>query len=845
MDSTAERFQEVKRLFDAALERSPETRDAFLDAECGPDTVLRQEVAELLAAAHEDDDPFEAPAPAAFARLPEDPAEAMIGRRIGVYEVTGLIGFGGMGAVYEAVRADDTYQKRVAIKLIKRGMDTDLAVRRFKHERQILANLNHRNIAALLDGGVTEDGRPYFVMEYVEGEPITGYCDRQRLSVQARVELFRQVCNAVEHAHRNLVVHRDLKPGNILVAADGTVKLLDFGIAKLLGEEESPESAPLTRGGFRALTPEYASPEMVRGEPITTAADVYGLGVVLFELLAGRRPFRFDQLTLSGIEELVCRTPAPKPSTLATEQMAWIAGSKSTGRLAKQLAGDLDTIVQMALRKEPERRYPSVEALSEDLKRYLQGLPVSAQRDRWSYRSLKFARRHPIPLATGVLLLASVVTGLLVTTATARRAERERARAQQINDFLIGMLQSPDPEVDGRHVTVVQLLDSAAHRVATELADQPETLAEIQSTLGYSYLALGQVAEAEQQIKASLAIRRELYGERDDRIIILLNNLANTYDARGSFLQADSVLTLATSLYRRSGTDRDTLYALLADNLGRVKDNLGDFAASERYHRESVEIQREVHGTEHEAYLIAVNNLAVTLGNLGRWAEAVPMHREAVVVGRKVFGNDRPELAGLLSALAGALDLNGETSAADSAFREAIDISRRTLGPEHPTHAWTQIGYASMLVDDGRYEDGIRVCREILANRGGSLTDEHPAIGAALLMLGRSLGATGDQEGAGRALEEAVEVRRRVLPAGHWLIASAEVNLGELWLQTGQDAKARPLLEQAAKVLAETRGETQVRTQLALKLLGDAYERTGRPEQASAVRARLVDEPTP
>jgi serine/threonine protein kinase len=397
----AEQYQQVKQVFNRALGLSPDERPAFLDQAVGDQPALRSAVEKLLAA-HDCADSFiETPAFefAAEWLIPE--ASALVeGERIGPYRMVREIGRGGMGAVYLAERADDQYRKQVAIKLVRRGLDTAEILRRFLAERQILANLDHPNIARLLDGSTTEDGLPYIAMEYVEGLPLVDYCDRHALAITERLKLFRTVCSAVHYAHQNLVIHRDLKPGNILVTTDGVPKLLDFGIAKVFRAEAQDGDA--TRTELRALTPEYASPEQLRGERVTTASDVYSLGVILYQLLTGLRPYQFK--TADPMERLrtICDQQPEKPSAAVEARM------KNESRKAKAarfhpaspglhpaaLRGDLDNIVLMAMRKEPQRRYSSVEQFADDLRRHLENLPVLARKDTFAYRAAKLIRRN-------------------------------------------------------------------------------------------------------------------------------------------------------------------------------------------------------------------------------------------------------------------------------------------------------------------------------------------------------------------------------------------------------------------------------------------------------------------
>ena len=404
-------WERVQEIFLEAADLCPSERVPFLDVACGGDAGLRLDVEALLREDAEGVAALDATIQNAAASLLEEPL--LTGARLGPYRVIEEIGRGGMGSVYLAERDDDEYRKRVAIKVVKRGMDTDEVLHRFRHERQILAGLEHPYIARLIDGGTTPDGRPFFVMEYVNGEPIHSYCSSHKLNLESRLRLFLRVCEAVSHAHGALVVHRDLKPGNILVTAEGLPKLVDFGVAKLLDSGDDPGLTATIYGGG-PLTPEYASPEQVRGLPVTTASDAYALGAILYELLTGTRAQKIDTHTPAEIDRVVCETQPPRPSSVA-----------------RGLNSDLDNIVLMAMRKECERRYQSVEQLSADIVRYLSGRPVTARQDSFTYRARKFMRRHRLAVTAAALLFGSLVAGVVVSMDEARKAETARQSADR------------------------------------------------------------------------------------------------------------------------------------------------------------------------------------------------------------------------------------------------------------------------------------------------------------------------------------------------------------------------------------------------------------------------------
>jgi len=507
-----ERWQQVKDALQEALQLPPAQRKLYLDKACDGDRLLRDEIESLLSETDPGTERFLQSTLATVADLGDD--GACVGRQVGSYEIIEMIGEGGMGTVYRAARADQQYQKQVAIKIVKQGFDTPFAVARFRAERQILANLEHPNIARLLDGGTTENGLPYVVMELVEGQPIDEYCNARTLSVEDRLRLFRTVCLAVQYAHQHLVVHRDLKPGNILVTADGTPKLLDFGIAKILDTGSLPGGAEPTIGFMRMLTPEYASPEQVRGETVTTASDVYSLGVILFLLLTGRHPYPYDSRSADAIVRAVCETEPPKPSTAArqTEEAAargrtkqtsrkeeLSTGGKSSGRLSKRLRGDLDNIALMALRKDPQRRYASAEQLAGDIQRHLEKLPVVARKDTARYRAAKFMTRHKIGVAATTLVVILLVAALLIAVHEAKVAQEQRARAErrfndvrQLANSLIFEIHDKIQDLPGS-TEVRKLLVERALSYLDSLAQEPGSEPSLRRELAAAYVKVGDV----------------------------------------------------------------------------------------------------------------------------------------------------------------------------------------------------------------------------------------------------------------------------------------------------------------------------------------------------------------
>jgi predicted Ser/Thr protein kinase/tetratricopeptide (TPR) repeat protein len=571
---TPERWQQVKALFNEALEREGAARAAFLAERCGDDPELRNEVESLLATLDEAGDSFEKPAiEFAAEAFAGDSAASMVGEHIGSYRLVREVGRGGMGTVYEAVRADETFRKRVAIKVVRREMATDSVVRRFRHERQILAGLDHPNIAGLLDGGVTHDGRPWFAMEYVDGQPIDEYCNANLLSTRQRVEIFLEVCEAVQYAHRNLIVHRDLKPRNILVTPSGQPKLLDFGIAKLLGDNTADEAPQVTRAGDLFLTPDYACPEQIRGGSITTASDVYSLGIILYELLTGMRLYRLEGRSLQEIVRTITEEEPVKPS-VAVARAQQIAGI-NVERLRRRLAGDLDSIVMQAMRKEPDQRYSSVEQLAEDLRRYLEGRPVLAIAGSLSYRARKFIRRHAAAVAAVLLVILTLAGGIVATLSQARRAEAERARAESRFEDVRGLANSILFEI---HDSIAELPGATATRAllisrATEYLDRLSRQSSgdpaLQREIAAAYVRLGQV-----QGQPTSA------------------NLGDLNAARASYHKA---LSLAQDLLLANPDDKEArrTLALAHERLGDVESWSGHLPEGVAHAREALKAWRQ------------------------------------------------------------------------------------------------------------------------------------------------------------------------------------------------------------------------------------------------------------
>ncbi len=680
-----ERWQQAKELLDQVLDLPAKDRQAFLQSACGDDPELFDEVSKLLAASEPAWDILEGPAANLIPNPDPDIAvlEGLEGTSIDAYRLVRLRGVGGMGVVYEAERTGDL-TGRVALKLIKRGMDSALVGRRFRQEREILARLSHPNIANFIDGGVTEDGQPYFVMELVDAEPITLYSERYELSMPARVRLFLQVLEAVAFAHRNLVVHRDVKPSNVLVGEGGRVKLLDFGVAKVLGDDDEPD-ATITRIGGRVLTPSYSSPEQVRGEPVTTAADVYSLGVVLYELLVGQKPFDLDTRPLSEVQRVVSFEEPTRPSTAVTTSDApRSSGRRSVSRrLSQQLSGDLDAIVLKALRKDPAKRYASAQEFHDDLCRYLDGEPVLARRGTFTYRAAKLLSRHPTAATTvGALLVASAVGGgLLARQADEARFQRERAeeRVEDVRELVNTLLFDVHDAVaglPGSTAARLLILEAAGERLAevqSDLPDDPDLLEQL--AVGFRRLgdvqgreagpSMGDVTSALASYRQALPLATRAV-ELDPTNYARLRNLglvheriASSLASTGSIADGVGEARLAQAIYEQIAgafpdSVRHQLTAVIGQinlsdleghpgfpNLGRTKEaTLGYQEAAARLEREPL-ASSESYGVRRFRGLVQER-----LGRMLRLEDRLPEAREAYLASlatRETLYEEAPE----------------------------------------------------------------------------------------------------------------------------------------------------------------------------------------------------------
>ena len=775
----------------------PEARwPAYLAEVCEGDPQMRQAVEARIAG------DWEAP----FSNRPfaekQDFPPLQQGTRLGEYTIVRKLGHGGMGTVY---LAQHPYQKEVALKILKRGMDTDHFLARFHRERTILAELKHPNIARLLDAGATADGLPYFVMEYLDGMDIRDYVHQHQCTIKACIKLFLKVCAAVSFAHQNLVVHRDLKPSNILVSGDGAPKLLDFGIAKLLQHDDSAPSSK-TATHLRLMTPEYASPEQLRGQTHATSSDIYSLGVLLFELLTGRRPFTTKEAQGKSFEKLVCGRPAPKPSEVLTDSDFECIPAPATPHLArsiskkrrKQLKGDLDTILLKALRKEPNRRYSSVDHLAEDLQRYLNGLPVKARKDTFFYRSSKFVRRHKLGLVSSLILAL-----LPLTFATARLMERqetiiqknlamrERDKWERTTQFLMHLFELSDPlKNQGASITARELLDRAAAQLDGDLEAEFQVRADFMTTIGKVYIHLGQYEAAQEILEKSLKIQKADPELNPLDMVPALQALGQVHLKTWTCETGLAFLEQAKAL--QSTDSRIPVLELAKTNmlLAQAYTNLSRFPEAEALARDVLALREKTFGLDHPQVAEVLETLSVIVGAQGRHRESETIMRRDMAIREKAYGKDHPELLATLNNLAMYLKKAGDYNEAEILFKRAIGIMEHHYQPDHPDLAFAYYGLASNYGAQGRFEEAAPLYEKAVAIAEKTLKPDALVYTLYLNNWGNVLRGLKQYDRAEALIRKALAIRVETMGSNSPWVGNSRDHLGQVLREKGQLGEA-------------------------------------------------------
>lgn len=806
--------------------------------------------------------------------------------RIGPYRILEPLGEGGMAVVYLAEQHEPV-QRRVALKMIKLGMDTREVVRRFESERQTLAVLNHPNIAQVYDGGATVEGRPYFVMEYVDGEPIGRYCAAQRLTVRERLKLLVDVCAAVQHAHLKGLIHRDLKPSNLLVVSQESAplpKVIDFGIAKAVSAEDDPATM-LTRLGQAVGTPHYMSPEQFAGRDVDSRTDIYSLGVLLYELLAGVRPFELDGVPEHALGYRVSRQAVATPSARLgqlEDTREDVAAERRTDfhGLRRTLRGDLDLIVMKAMARDRDERYPTANALATDLQRYLDDEPILARRPSTGYQLRRFARRNRVAVAAAGVAALALLSGTVLATVGMLRARdagetarQEAEKAREVSSFLVELFEVSNPsESLGNTITAREVLDTAASRIGEELDERPAVKAAMMATMSEVYKNLGLYAEALPLAESALAMRRALSADPEEiadsldqlgdlrrktgqfetagelhlealavrrrhpqsvpRFVRTLEHLAETHFVLGEYDKSAALFEEALSLVADREDEHALLIAEISSNLGAVKHSAGDFERSEPYHRRAIALYRRELDGAHPDMATAANNLAAMLKAQGRLEEAEPLYREALAGYETVFPDAHPLTANATNNLAMLLYRKGEHEEAIELLGEALAMYRDLVGNEHPQIATVTNNLGSVLASAGRYDDALRVQREALALRERILPQGHRSFASSHESIAITLTGMRRYREAEDAARSAIGMHGAALGEDHWRVARARGTLGAALAGLERYAEAEPLLLESYESMAkkfELDSETMI---LARGRLRELYEAWDKPELA-------------
>jgi serine/threonine protein kinase len=778
-------------------------------------------------------------------KTPLKPVEASLaGVVIGAYTLKSNIGHGGMGSVWLASRSDGRYEGQVAVKLLNAALVGRGGEERFRREGTILARLAHPNIARLIDAGVSNTGQPYLVLELVEGSHLDQYCDHARLSVEERVRLFLDVQSAVAHAHANLIVHRDLKPSNVLVAADGRVKLLDFSIAKLI---EDNGVSRLTREAGSAMTPKYAAPEQVNNGPITTATDVYSLGVLLYELLSGRHPAGPEPKSPAEFARAIAEDDGVKVSAAvglaSATDAAQIASCRSTTpeRLQRALRGDLDTILGKALKKDPAERYASVAEFADDLRRHVDHQPISARPDAMAYIAAKFVRRHwrgAAATAAAILVLTTLVAFYTWRLAEERdRAQVQAEKAAQVSELLSSVLMTVDPyrTPGAAEPTVRNLLDAATTRVA-ELDDQPELQAEMFTVIGRTYERLGIYDRALPALEQSLAIGRRAFGSQHVRVAQSLNDLGVLQREAGNPKASEPLLSESLAMRRRLLGSQHPDLAITLVEWARTLRDLGRLAESEAPSREALAIRKAVYGDEHRQTATSKSDVAQVLVAKGDFAGAEPLLRENVATNQRLLGADHPNTAISKGSLGLLLTARGDPAAGEVLLRDSLETRRRIFGETHVEFGIALVNLAYAAEAQDRIDEARALIEQGLGIFRPQLGDQHPRVINATVDLIRVRLARGERAGLEPMARRALQARERAYQPGDWRIAQAQSLLGAALLAESRDAEAEPLMLAADRVLKPVPGRQARERDANRARLAELYTRQGRLQDAAAYR---------
>lgn len=841
----SENWKKIKEVLDEALKVAPADRQNFLNnSALTPE--IRAEVESLISFEKDAQMLMNAPAVEFSKEFFSDEEDAaagrLIGQEIGNYRITGELGYGGMGAVYMAERADGKFEQKVALKLLKREMNTSALRRRFEQERKILATLEHPNIARLLDAGTTGDGVPYFAMEYIDGVPIDEYCYAHRLSLNERLDLFRETCAAIAFAHRNLIVHRDIKPSNILVNRDGMPKLLDFGISKILSDEFD-QTATVT--GLGAMTPSYASPEQLKNKSVSTSTDIYSLGVVLYELLSGHRPFESKESDLGAIHRAVIETDPPLPSAVKTtgartdefrsavfedegknntvNNRSQNTNAGATQIPASALKGDLDNIILKALKKEPERRYLSVENFAEDIRRHQEGLTVSARPDVFSHRAAKFIRRNRLAAGAAMLIFLAIVAGLGATLWQARvaaserdRAQRQAQKAERINAYMQNILNFSNPHwlssnpARTKNATVAQAMDEALKNIDKNLGNEADVQAEVLFTLATSYAYQGQQAKAEELLRRSIDLFRQSPEKNELKPMQAAVILGDILFLSGKYDEARQNYEAAIAYFRPKLSEDKAHYKWLTialNDLANVYHRDGKFDEGDALISEANELAENLEGADRYVIPILRISYCSRFYNKGKFEESAQCFLKAEEV-LKEQGRDKSFEGGTLASYQCMAYINAKQfDRAEPKCRDGYEITRDTSSEDGPYTLWSLYNLAGYYFNTEKYPEAKQHVDKILAIARAQHPNGNVSLGNPMRLLGDIQTKTGQLKEGEASLRLALQYMFTALKEPSPEIAGAKASLGDNLIAQKRFSEARELLTSAVDNFSKTRGD--------------------------------------
>ncbi|MDZ7719769.1 MAG: serine/threonine-protein kinase [Balneolaceae bacterium] len=842
-----DRWKLITNIVDEVLKtNNPSAKKKILEDRCGNDPDLKSEVRKFLDSIENSSDYWDSLFQSnrlfigeitdnykmstddslldKTATLPE--IDDTIPDQIGLYKIKKRVGYGGMGEVFLAGRCDEKFNQNVALKLMRHGVTSKNQARRFEQERTILSSLNHPNIARLLDGGISVDGRSYYVMEYVDGIPITEYCKKNNCDLDERLNLFKQVCRAVQYAHSNFIVHRDLKPENLLVNKQGVVKILDFGIAKMIDDSLDEQAILQTSSGFRMLSLKYAAPEQITLDPITTATDVYSLGILLFELLTGFHPFDLKNKSLHETEYIIRHREPSKPSSVSN-------------RWSTQLKGDLDAIILKALRKESTERYDSAQNMLDDIERFEKSLPVSARHDSLIYRSKKFIKRHSLSLMfIGFILLMVTAFTLFYTQRISEEkqfAELQAQKAEQVTLFLMDLFEANNPlHSEGEVLTARDMLERG-EADAEKLEGYPELKAQMFEVMGEIYRRLGQYDKSESLLRQSLTIRQDVYGNYHSETVGTFDKLGLLLINKGEFFAADSLLSLALSIRENHLKSAGPDLAETLSNLAYARRRVGNNTNAEQLYRRSLEIRDKHLGRDHPLTIENMNSLGVVLHYKAKYRETEALFREILQRRENLLAPVHPDIAISQNSL-GALLMNlGDFREADSLLNRALTVRRKLYGDNHPFVALTLNNLAISHMDQGRLSEAEKYVNEAYRIRKEQLGHNHTNTALTKFTIAKLMLETNRPDSALKLYKEAYNTFHDNLSPGHSLTARTMVGIGSAYLAKNDLENARFYFEEGYQKVEAVHSEESLEHALASIQYGAYLMKTGEEERANEI----------